>query len=46
MLKIKVGDILNKAATNDFIDQSETHKSVLVKFDKTLMNMKSKLMVK
>ena len=30
----KAGDILNKAATNDFIDQSETHKSVLVKFDK------------
>ena len=30
----KAGDILNKAATNDFVDQSETHKSVLVKFDK------------
>ena len=30
----KAGDVLNKAATNDFIDQSETHKSVLVKFDK------------
>lgn len=39
----KAGDILNKAATNDFIDQSKTHKSVLVKFDKNTYEYEIKI---